>query len=418
MNTMPRIEDFKDGFDPFTALLTIGGEGKITAPLEELTRLGRQASVVEGDLNIQFGLPRQLQMSADNKAFIVIGYNAVNEVLQNPTDFSNKIYEVHVGITFGKSITTMDAPIHSKYRKLFQEAFNPKMLAALKPRFEAVIERLIGRFETRGHAELVHEFAVHFPFQFICDLMDLPEADRAVFHKLAHGQTCVMFDPSHGQEASRLLGNYLTDLIALRRKQHAETDFISVLANADLDGEGIPEDVLLGFFRQLMNAGGDTSYHGFSNILAALFMHPKQVDMIRADRSLIPRAIEEGLRWGAPITSIDRITTRDVVLDGVAMPKGSVVRVCIAAANRDETIFVNPHEFDIMREQRRSVVFGFGSHVCIGQHVARMELQMALNVLLDRLENLRLDPAKPAPVIRGLTFRGADAVNVIWDSFK
>jgi cytochrome P450 len=100
------------------------------------------------------------------------------------------------------------------------------------------------------------------------------------------------------------------------------------------------------------------------------------------------------------------------------MPKGSVVRVCIAAANRDETIFVNPHEFDIMREQRRSVVFGFGSHVCIGQHVARMELQMALNVLLDRLKNLRLDPAKPAPVIRGLTFRGADAVNVIWDPCK
>jgi cytochrome P450 len=415
MNAVPRIEDFKDGFDPFTALLTIGGEGGITEPLEDLTRLGRTASVVEGDLNMQFGLPRQLQMSEENRAFMVIGYNATSEALLNPADFSNTIYELHVGITFGRSITTMDAPVHGKYRKLFQEAFNPKMLAALRPRFEAVIGRLVDRFAANGEADLVHEFAVHFPFQFICDLMDLPAADRAVFHKLAHGQTCVMFDPEHGQEASRLLGNYLTDLIALRRDQKSQTDFVSLLANAELDGERIPDDVLLGFFRQLMNAGGDTSYHGFSNILAALFMHPEQMALIRADRSLLPRALEEGLRWGAPITSIDRVTTRDVVLEGVHMPKGSVVRVCIAAANRDETIFADPHAFDIMRDQRRSVVFGYGSHLCIGQHVARTELQMALNVLLDRLPNIRLDPTKPAPVIRGLTFRGADEVNVVWD---
>jgi cytochrome P450 len=346
---------------------------------------------------------------------MVIGYNAVNEVLQNPADYSNTIYERHVGITFGRSITTMDAPLHGKYRRLFQEAFNPRMLAALRPRFQAVIERLVSDLSPNGQADLVHEFAVHFPFQFICDLMDLPEADRAVFHKLAHGQTCVMFDPEHGQEASRLLGNYLTALIAERRAQNSEGDFISILANAELDGEGIPDDVLLGFFRQLMNAGGDTSYHGFSNILAALFMHPEQLDLIRADRSLIPRAIEEGLRWGAPLTSIDRITTRDVVLKGVEMPAGSVVRVCIAAANRDESIFADPHSFNIMREQRRSVVFGYGSHVCIGQHVARSELQIALNALLDQLPNIRLDPTKPEPVVRGLTFRGADAVNVIWD---
>jgi cytochrome P450 len=225
-----------------------------------------------------------------------------------------------------------------------------------------------------------------------------------------------MFDPEHGQEASRLLGNYLTDLIALRRAEKSETDFVSVLANAELEGERIPEDVLLGFFRQLMNAGGDTSYHGFSNTLAALFTHPRQVEMIRQDRSLIPRAIEEGLRWGAPITSIDRVTTRDVTLAGVKMPKGSVVRVCIAAANRDAKIFADPHEFDVMREQRRSVVFGYGPHLCIGQHVARMELHLALDKLLDKLPNLRLDLAKPAPVVRGLTFRGADQVNVIWDS--
>jgi cytochrome P450 len=346
---------------------------------------------------------------------MVLSFAACSEATLRQQDYSNRIYELHVGITFGKSITTMDAPDHGKYRRLFQSAFTPKMLGALRPRFETLINRLIGDLAGNGRAELVHELAFHFPFQFICDLMDLPMVDRPVFQKLAIGQTCVMFDRAHGTESAQKLGRYLSTLIAERRERKSETDFMSVLASAEIDGERLPDDVLLGFFRQLVNAGGDTSYHGFSNILAALFTNPDQLDAIRKDRTLIPRAIEEGLRWGAPITSIDRITARDVVLAGVPIAKDSVLRVCIAAANRDETIWPEPDKFDIFREQKRILPFGYGAHVCIGQHLARMELQTALNALLDRLPNLRLDPDKPAPVIRGLTFRGADAVHVKWD---
>jgi len=414
MNTVARIEDFADDFNPFTALLTIGGEGHITEPLQELARLRRQAPVVEGDLHSHFGAPRQVVLK-DNKAYMALSYNACNEAALNQQDYSNSIYEVHVGITFGKSITTMDAPEHGRYRRLFQAAFTPKMLGALRPRFEALINRLVGSLQGRGKADLVHDLAFHFPFQFICDLMDLPMEDRPVFQRLAIAQTCVVFDRAHGTEASEKLGRYLSALIAERRQRNSETDFVSVIANAEVDGERLPEDVLLGFFRQLMNAGGDTSYHGFSNILAALFTHPEQLDAIRKDRSLLQRAIEEGLRWGAPITSMERITTRDVVLTGVPMEKDSIVRVCIGAASRDETVWPDPDKFDIFREQKRLMAFGYGAHVCIGQHLARMELQMALNALLDRLPNVRLDPDMPTPVIRGLTFRGADAVHVKWD---
>lgn len=415
MNTIPRIEDFKDGFDPFRALLTLGGEGHIHEPLVRLAAVGQEKPVIEGDMQTFFGAPRQLVLSEDTPAFMALSFDAVNEVLSNAQDYSNSAYEMHVGITFGKSITTMDAPIHDKYRKLFQAAFTPKMLGVLRPRFQEVIDRLIDRFATHGKADLVAEFARHFPFQFICDLMDLPEEDREIFHKLAHGQTCVMFDLEHGQEASRLLGNYLKTLIEARRAIRSDTDFVSLLANVESDGEQLPEDVLLGFFRQLMNAGGDTSYQSFSNILAVLFTHPEQLAAIRADRNLIPRAIEEGLRWGAPITALDRTAARDVVLEGVAIPKGSIVRVCIAAANRDARLWPEPHKFDIFREQRRHVTFGQGPHICIGQFLARMELQMACNTLLDRLPNIRLDPDYPQPVIQGLTFRGANAVHVVWD---
>jgi len=190
------------------------------------------------------------------------------------------------------------------------------------------------------------------------------------------------------------------------------------MARAEIDGEQLPQNILVSFFRQLMNAGGETSYHGFSNILAALFTHPEQLDAIRRDRKLIPQAIEEGLRWNGPIpfTGIMRETTRDSKLGGVHIPKGAQIQVSTGMANRDESRWENPHEFNIHRPPQRHFAFGFGPHICIGQHVARMELTMALNELLDRLPSVRLNTEKPAPAIRGFTARSADAVHVRFEA--
>jgi cytochrome P450 len=410
-----QLEDFDDDFNPFTALLTIGGENDITRPLEALSELRQKAPVVEKDLHEFFGVPRQLSLEGIKKSYLVLGFDVCQEVLSKPELFSNSIYKAHVGDTFGRSITTMDAPEHGKYRRLFQSAFTPKMLAALRPRFEMRVGKIVDSFAKDGKAELVSQLALLFPFRFICDLMNLPEEYRARFHKLAAAQTCVMYDRAHGVEAGQKLGRYLTKLMEERRDLKSDTDFVSVIVNAEVDGERLPEDVLLGFFRQLMNAGGDTSYHGFSNIMSALFTNPDQLDAIRKDRSLIPQAIEEGLRWGAPVI-VDRASNEDTLLAGVTIEKDSILRVCTPVANREEEIWPEPHKFDIFRAQKRHFGFGYGAHVCIGQHLARMELQTALNTLLDRLPNVRIDPDKPAPVIRGLTFRGADVVHVKWDA--
>ena len=164
-----------------------------------------------------------------------------------------------------------------------------------------------------------------------------------------------------------------------------------------------------------MNAGGDTSYHGLSNILAALFTHPDQLEAIRHERTLIAPAIEEGLRWSAPIGSIMRGCPQGAEVAGVKIPAGTRVDISLAAANRDYTRWQNPHAFDIRRPAKRHIAFGYGPHVCIGQHLGRMELQVALNTILDRLPNVRLDPKRPAPKMMGYTLRGADAVRVIWD---
>lgn len=415
VNSILRIEDFADDFDPFTAFMTTGGEGDITDPHPVLAKLRKAATVQEADLNDPFDVPRHATY-AGYRSFLVLGFEECATALFESESFSNKAYEATVLPTFGKSMTIMDAPEHAKYRRLFQAGFTPKMLNGLKPRFEAVVDRLIDRLAGGQRANLVQDFVVHFPFQFICDLMDLPIEDRPIFHKIAHAQTCITFDHFHGTEASRILGTYLSALIAARRALKSDTDFVSVIANARTeDGAVLPDDVILGFFRQLMNAGGDTSYHGFSNILTALFSHPEQLEAVRQDRALIPATIEEGLRWYGPFTALDRLATRDVALGGTTIPAGALVRVCVAAANRDDTRWADPDKFDIYRPLQRNLAFGSGPHICVGQHLARMELQIALNRLLDRLPNLRLDEEIPPPLIRGLTFRGASAVHVRWD---
>jgi cytochrome P450 len=405
------LGDFTDDFEPFTALLTVGGEGHIADPHPELARLRRSAPVHALDLHSHFGAPRHVYIG-DRPVYTVLGFAEVNETLNNLECYSNKHYESNLGVTFGKTVTAMDAPEHTRYRRLFQAAFTPRMLDSLRARFQAVIDRLMARFVDRGHADLVQEFAFHFPFQFIMDLMSMPEEQRPLFHKLAIAQMVVSFDYAHGVEASRILGIYLDQLVDERRENGGDDDFVALLARTEVDGERLPQDVLVSFFRQLMNAGGDTSYHGFSNILTALFTHPEQFSAVAQNRALMRQAIEEGLRWEGPLIGISRATKRDVVLGGVPVPAGAFLHVGIGAANRDETIWERPEAFDMFRSTKRHVAFGYGTHVCIGQHLARMELTMALNDLLNRLPNLRLDPDKPPPVIRGVTLRGAEHVHV------
>lgn len=410
------LQDFDDHFDPFTAFLEINGERAVVDPYTKLSELRRQSPVVPVDMHEVFGLTRQVTIG-DRPVFMVLGYDAVNEALNMPDRYINAVYKTNLGLTFGRTVTAMDGAEHTRHRRLFQSAFTPKMLDSLRPRFQAVIDRLVARFEQRKSADLVGEFAMHFPFEFIMDLMGMPQdpVKRKLYHKIAAAQTCVAFDRDHGVRAAKMLGDFLEPLINQRRELHSDTDFVSVIANAEIEGERLEQEVVVSFFRQLMNAGGDTSFHGFSNVLTALFTHPDQLEAVRRDRSLIPLAIDEALRWQAPVLCLAREPSQDVKLAGVDVPAGAYLHVAVGAANRDPSVFVDPDKFNIFRPVKRHVAFGFGPHVCIGQHLARMELTMALNTLLDRLPNVRLDADFPAPEICGVLMRGAEHVHVRWD---
>jgi cytochrome P450 len=188
------------------------------------------------------------------------------------------------------------------------------------------------------------------------------------------------------------------------------------LATVEADGERLPDDVLIGFLRQLMNAGGDTTYRGTSNLLTGLLSNPDQLEVVRQDRSLVPKAIEEALRWESPILRGWRYVERDVEVAGHKIPEGTVLNTVRASANRDPSKYPDPDKFDISREHPvRPIPFGVGAHVCIGQHLARLEMTRALNALLDRLPNLRLDPDRPPPQPIGHDGRVPERIYVKFD---
>jgi len=169
----------------------------------------------------------------------------------------------------------------------------------------------------------------------------------------------------------------------------------------------------------LLPAGIETTYRSSGNLLYLLLKHPEQFDALRDDRSLVPQAIEEGLRYESPVLLTTRVTTRDAVLDNVEIPAGSSVTPMPASANRDPDAYADAEVFDILRESTRHLSFGLGPHLCLGLHLARMETRIALNALVDRLPNLRLDQDEARRVdahIHGdLLFRSPNHLPVIWD---
>jgi cytochrome P450 len=223
----------------------------------------------------------------------------------------------------------------------------------------------------------------------------------------------VALDFDRAVAASQALKEYFGPIVAQRRRQ-PEADLISDLAAAELDGEQLSDEEIFAFLRLLLPAGVETTYRSSGNLLYGLLTHPDQLEAVRADRSLVPQAIEEGLRWEPPLLTIARVVAKDTVLGGVPLEAGTHVAPNLGAANRDETRYQRPDEFDIFRDPKQHIAFGFGPHMCLGMHLARMETRVALNALLDRLPDLRPDPEAVDVHIHGDVFRSPTSLPVLF----
>ena len=415
MAAIAPIEDFDDpSFDPFIADAAMFGD--LLDPYPRLAQLRRQTAVIKGDYRVLLGLPPDLT-TGHLTHYTVLGYDEVSQVLNDPANYL-QAYKFNLGLTFGRSISTMDAPEHPRYRRIFQKAFLPNAVGKWgETLVDPVIDRLLQQFEGRGRADLVQEFTLHYPFHIIYRQLGLPERDIKTFHRLAIAQTVVIFDVAHGTEASRKLGVYFQAMLEERRSRPGAEDLVSLLAAAEVDGERLPDEIVISFLRQLINAGGDTTYRGTSVLLTALLRNPDQLEAIRKDRGLIPAAIDEALRWDGPVLMQSRLAAQDVTLGGVDIPAGSALDVVAGSANRDERKFPEPDKFNIFRPRGAARHFSFssGPHICIGQHLARVEMTRALNAVLDRLPNVRLDPDRPPPEIRGSMMRAPEHLYVRFD---
>lgn len=402
MDVAVRIQEYDDpSYDPFSSDEINFGD--TLDPYPAIAEWRAQTPVHEGDYRPKMGL--QSAMYPDRKMFTVVGTNEILEVLTDTDRFSNAAYKFNLGETFGQgSISTMDNPEHGRWRKIFQKIFLPQYVKTWGDTIvDPVVRNLMDKFIPLGKADLIDEFTIRYPFEIIYEQLDLPQADVRTFQRLAIGQTDYV-NTGKAVEAGRKLGEYFIALVEERRRNPGD-DLVSLLANTEVDGDYLPEVVLISFLRQLMNAAGDTTYRGTSVLLTALLRNPDQFDAIRADRKLIPQAIEEALRWDGPVAVQLRMAKQDVVLGGVAIPAGSLLDVVAGAANRDPAIFADPDRFDIFRDRKAHFSFSRGPHICVGQHLARVEMTRALHAIMDNLPNLRFDPERPLPEIRGSMMR-------------
>ncbi|KUI19571.1 cytochrome [Mycobacterium sp. GA-1285] len=395
------LEDFGE-FDDFVS-------GDVRDPYTELARLRREEPVQKIEIP---GIPGQ-----EGKPIVMVyRYDEAQQMLRDNETFSSAIIIQAFGDVFGKHVMLgMDEPEHGRHRALVAKAFSQKALARWEDTLVTKIgNALIDRFADRGRVDLVKEFNFPYPTLIIAGLLGLPQDDYSQFQKWSISLLSFTVNPERGREASMALADYFRPILGARRDQPRD-DLISRLGAAEIDGQKLSDEEIFSFLRLLLPAGVETTYRALGNLLYGLLSNPEQLEALRADRSLIPQAIEEAVRWEPPLIMITRIATRDTELGGVHIPEGSSVMPVLGAANRQEERFPDPDQFDIFREAKANIGWGHGVHVCLGMHLARMEMRVALNLLLDRLPNMRLDPAAEEAYIRGQAFRSPTALPILFD---
>lgn len=306
-------------------------------------------------------------------------------------------------------ILDMEPPNHTRVRRLVSKAFTPKYVEGLRPRVQAIMDQLVEDVAGAGEFDLMR-VAEPLPVTVIADMLGVPEPDR---HHLRpwSADICKMYElnpsPEMQQDAVRAsteFSAYLRELARARRRDAGE-DLISQLALVIDDGERLTEDELVGTCVLLLNAGHEATVN--STLLGwwSLFRKPDRLKELRADRSLLPNAIEELLRFDTPLQMFERWVLEPIELHGVRIPKGAELGLLFGSANRDPAVFDEPDELDLRRDPNPHLTFGAGIHFCLGAPLGRQELQVSFATLMDRFPNLELveEPRwKPNYIIRGL----------------
>lgn len=337
--------------------------------------------------------------SREANSWVLSRYDDVSAALADPATYSSAsgIFPTPPGVDMTELFLPMlimsDPPRHTQLRQIVSRAFTPRRIAALEPHIETLVKDLLDQTPEAGNWEFVSGFAGPLPAIVIADMLGVPRDDRDQFR--AWSTTLIQSNPVRGEfgaglDAAAALYEYFTAFLAERRA-HPQDDLMTALVQAEVDGEYLSEEELLGFCLLLLVAGHETTTNLLSNSAVVLAQHPDVRQQLADDPELVPAAVEELLRFDSPVQGLARTLTEPVELHGESMQTGDTVLLLFGSANRDDHAFPHADRFDVNRHPERQVAFGRGIHFCLGASLARLEARIALQTLLTRRPDWDVD---------------------------
>ncbi|OBG97589.1 cytochrome [Mycobacterium sp. E3251] len=397
--------------DPANQPVTLDLTGE-TSPYPFFEYMRRTDPVWHGSLSDREQIPEELLPSDE---WVLFSYDGVHRAFRDDRIFTSAAYDKTIGLVMGHTILAMGGKEHHDHRSLVAKAFRATALERWEPSvIGPVCDQLIDEIKNEGRADLVKALTFEFPTRIISTLLGLPPEDLDMFRRLSLDLISIQADIMAGLTAAEELHGYFLDQVEQRRRKPTN-DIIGDLVTAEIDGEKLSDEAIIAFLRLLLPAGLETTYRSSGNLLYLLLTHPEQLAMVSRDRSLIPVAIEEGLRVETPLTMVMRTTTEEVEIGGKTIPADAQIDLCMGSANRDDTRWADPDVFDITRPRNAHIAFAGGIHMCLGMHLARLETRVMLNSLFDRVKDLALvadDGTGVESKIIGVTFRSPNKLPV------
>lgn len=421
-NPDPAISDISRDF---ASVSNVYGTG-IENPHALYREYRRSQPIMTGDILATWNVPSQADYSnLGRQVFTLFRYADVLAVLRDPKTFTSTLLQEGLGQFLGGFLLTgMDDATHKYARTLLAPAFSPKAVAGWKTLLTPVVEAAVAALAPLGKAELMQDLLLPLPVRLIYEIIGFPK-DEAKTQEFAARSMRILVGPQIDPEKARLsmaaaftaaqeLYDDTLDVVRQRRAEGSTgDDLIGYLLRASDNGTQLDDAHITELIRQMLPAAAETTTRSFGSTLVALLERPALLARVRDDRTLVPKVINEGMRWETASQFLARQATVDVEFHGVKVPAGAALSLCSGSANRDEDAFANPDEFDIDRPQKVNLGFGAGGHMCLGMSVAKTEMEAMLNAILN-LPNLRADPDQPPATIVGAQLRGPRALHVVW----
>ncbi len=359
----------------------------------------------------------------DWKAWHVFRYADVARVLSDYATFSSDENrytpaEYRDSSPISSSILRMDPPRHRQLRHLVSQAFTPRMVTQMESRIKEITDELLDQVAAKGEMDAIRDLAYPLPVTVIAELLGIPTELREDFKRwsdaLVAGNEGLTEEERQAlfQEIGGMFG-YFSQVLEERRA-HPQNDLVSALLATQVDGEHLSDQELLGFCGLLLVAGNETTTNLIGNLLLCLDENHGVVERLRANRALVPGAIEEALRYYSPIKTMTRFATTETTIGDQRIEAGQLILPWISSADRDEAEFPDADRFDIEREPNRHLGFGRGIHFCLGAPLARLEVKTALNVMLDRLPGTWQVSDVPLEPIKSFIVFGTKNLPLTW----